>query len=502
MEKRKYTLTISVAWLIALIVIAGVVAGIAYQYHGLVGKAVAAPLKPAPELEGLQNGFIALAERAKPSVVNISSEQKAQERSPEQQSQMDELYREFRRRFGDEFPFQMPTPPQAEPRVSLGSGVIIDAKGFILTSAHVVRGADRVTVTLAEDEQLSAKIIATDPQTDLAVIKIDPKTLKQPLVAAPLGDADKEQVASWVMAIGSPLGLEQTVTVGVISAKNRTFPNPSIPGRPFRDMIQTDAVINPGNSGGPLLNVRGEVIGINTLIVSTTGYSIGLGFAGPINERTKRIVETLKGGEAPTRGQLGVLVRSLNDALKKNYGIDSGAYVNQVTPNSPAEKAGIKDEDIIIEFNGKKIATEDELVQAVEVTKPGTEVPVTVWRSGARVTVTVKVGKVATEKESTVAAVETGKLGVTVKDITAELRKQYSIEAKEGIVVTKADPNGDGARAGLRAGDVIVKINRADISSVADYQSAAAGLKAGDSVVIRAWRGDQINTLTIQALGQ
>jgi serine protease Do len=497
-ERRKYRLTIWVSWIIALVVVLGAVAAVSYQYHGLIGKASAAPIEAPKELETLQQGFINLADRAKPAVVNISTEQKVSEESSGQPD-MDELFKYFRRRFGDEFQFQFPNPPQAEPRRNMGSGVIIDPSGFILTAAHVVRDADRVTVTLADKTELPARVVASDPQTDLAVIKVETKA---PLTAVPLGDSDKERVGSWVMAIGSPLGLEQTVTVGVISAKGRTFPNPNLPGRPFREMLQTDAVINPGNSGGPLLNIRGEVIGINTLIVSTTGVSIGLGFAIPMNRRTEKIIETLRSGAAPTRGQLGVYVRSLDAAMAKVYGVAKGAYVNQVMPGSAAEKAGIKAEDVIVQYGGRRIDNEEELVEAVEQTKPGSEVPVTVVRDGERTTLTVKVGQVPTQKEETAAAAETGKLGITVSDITPQLKERYSTEQKQGVVVTKVDPNGDGARAGLRQGDVIVKINRAEIDSVADYQAAVEKLKAGDAVVIRAWRGDQINTFTIQSLGR
>lgn len=502
MEKRRYAITVSVAWLIALVVVLGAVLGISYQYYGLVSKASAAPLAPqaAPrELASLQQAFISIAEQAKPSVVNISTEQEVKEVPQEQRRVMpDDVLEWFRRHFGDDFDLQMPAP-ERRPVRSLGSGVIITPQGHILTSSHVVRGADRVTVTLAQRKELSAQIVAVDPQTDLAVIKVNPEV---PLRAAPLGNSDDEPVGSWVMAIGSPLGLEQTVTVGVISAKNRSFPNPNVEDRPFREMIQTDAAINRGNSGGPLVNIRGQVIGINTVIVSGTGFNIGLGFAIPINDSTKPIIETLKSGEAPTRGLLGVYIGPVNEAIARVYGVDKGAWVNEVMPDGPAEKAGIQGEDIIVRYGKQEIADEQELVAAVERTKPGTKVPVTVIRAGERKTLTVEIGEVPTGPTAAAEVAATGKLGLTVSNITPQLRQQYSIQPKQGVVVTEADPNGDGARAGLGKGDAIVKVNRMKITSVRDYNAAVKPLNPGDPVVIRAWRGDDLLTLTVRSLGE
>ena len=501
MERGRITLTISVSWMIALVALIAVV-GVLLHHHGLIGNAAAAELKPMTRLESWQDEFIALAEYAKPAVVNISTEQKVEPAATEPQSQLDELFKEFRRRFGDEFQFQLPAPPEAQPRTSLGSGVVIDPQGYILTSSHVVRNAEKITVTLSDQTELDATITAMDPQTDLAVIKVEPKEGKGALTALPLGDASKQQVGSWVMAIGSPLGLEQTVTVGVISAKHRTFENPNVPGRPFREMLQTDAVINPGNSGGPLLNLHGEVVGINTLIVSTTGFSIGLGFASPINPGTQAIIQTLKAGKTPTRGMLGVYIRSVNEAMARVYGIDNGAYVSEVMPDSPAAKAGIEAQDIITQYGDKKVSDEQDLVQAVEQTKPGSEVPVTVFRNGQTKVLTVKIGEVPAQKQATAAPPAVEKLGLTVTDITPQLRESYSIEAKQGVVVTKVAPNSDGARAGLRPGDVIVTINRADIGSLDDYRAAVEKLKPADSVVLRAWRGDRVNVYTILSLGK
>ena len=495
MGERRHGIAISGAWVIALLVVVGAIAGISYRYYGLINTASAAVVEPSKDLMAVQQGLIALADRAKPSVVNISAEQKAAE--PPSDYQLSDLRDQLRRFFGPQF--DLPTPPQQAQPPKGGSGVIIDTRGYILTASHVVKGANRVTVTLADEKKVSAQIVASDPQTDLAVVKIEPP---EHLVPAPLGNADEAQVASWVMAIGSPLGFEQTVTVGVISAVNRTFPNPNVPGRPFRGMIQTDAVINPGNSGGPLLNIRGEVIGINTMIFSNTGTNIGLGFAIPINEANKRIIQSLTAGEEPTRGQLGVYIRSVNEAIASVYGVDKGAFVNNVMPGSPAQAAGIQDEDIIVQYGDRKINSEENLVRAVEETKPKTKVPVTVVRDRERKVLEVTIGEV---KAGTAAAAPTegkSKLGITVANITDALRQQYSIRADRGAVVTKVDPNGDSARAGLQVGDVIAKINRRETASVADYEAAVKLLKPGDPVVMRVWRREDVTTLTIQRLGE
>lgn len=356
MERRRYAISVSLAWLIALVVVLAAIGGVAYRYHGLTSNASAATMEPPKELLTLQEGFVSLAEHAKPSVVNISTEQKVEVKPSGEEGQappgMDELFKFFRKRFGDQFEFPMPVPPQAEPRRSLGSGVIIDPSGYILTSAHVVRGGDKVTVTVMDGKEMPAKIIGSDSQTDLAIIKIESK---EPLVAASLGDADKERVGSWVMAIGSPLGLEETVTVGVISAKNRTFLNPSVEGRPFRGMLQTDAVINPGNSGGPLLNIRGEVIGINTAIATESGGCQGIGFALPVNLAVKVYNQLTQTGKV-SRGAVGIQFnKEEKPELLKAYGASQGVFVRGVTPGGPADKAGLKAGDIITAFNGKPL---------------------------------------------------------------------------------------------------------------------------------------------------
>jgi serine protease Do len=267
-------------------------------------------------------------------------------------------------------------------------------------------------------------------------------------------------------------------------------------------MLQTDAVINPGNSGGPLLNLSGEVIAINTLIVSTTGYSIGLGFAIPIDADNKRIIESLKRGETPMRGQLGVYIRSVDEAIASVYGVEKGAFVDRVMPDSPSEKAGIQPEDIIVQYGDNTINDEEELVRAVEQTKPGMQVPVTVVRDGKRKTLEVTIGQVPTEKTAAAPPAAEDKLGIGVSDITDALREQYKVSPERGVVVTKVDPNGDGARALLQTGDVIVKINRAKTDSVTEYQDAVKQLKTGSAVVMRVWRGEQVFTLTIRSLGE
>jgi Do/DeqQ family serine protease len=476
---------------LVLVVLLGVALGTGvWLGRSGVAQTRAVPLGPALEVQGV---FRQVAAEVIPAVVNITTEQTVSSPGDAQ---------DFYRWFHENFPnAPLPSVPQNELQTSMGSGVIIDPQGYILTNQHVVRGATRITVTLNDGDKYPAQALGTDSRTDLAVVKIEPKG---PVPAAVLGDSSKAQVGYWAIAIGNPFGFEASVTVGVISAKGRTLPNPESPGGPFRDLLQTDAAINRGNSGGPLVDIRGQVIGVNQQIVTggPSGGSIGLGFAIPINARTKEIIETLRESKAVVRGRLGVWLKPVSAAVAKVYGVKEGVLVDWVAENSPA--AGIIElDDILTEYAGQKVTSSDELVSRVEQTAPGTEVPIRLVRDGKPLTVTVKIGALTEEAAApTARPTEAGPLGLTVESITDRWARQYSLPVTTGVVVTTVDSTGDGARAGFRPGDVIIRINRQDIANLAEYRRVVSELKAGEAVVIRVQRGDQSTVLEIDSLSK
>jgi len=437
---------------------------------------------PAEDLSGQPltfDAFRKIAKRMNPAVVNIYTTQIVRGRDPfEDFFGNDDMFRRF---FGDQ-------PERESRQTSLGSGVIIDSNGFVLTNNHVVENADEIRVSMEDTGQpqlngLVAKIVGRDPKTDVALIKITPKV---ELTAAPLGDSDLLQVGDWVIAIGNPFGLGHTVTVGVVSAKGRTL------GGNYDDFIQTDASINPGNSGGPLLNLRGEIIGINTAIASRTGQSAGIGFAVPIN-LAKEIIPQLKASGRVVRGQLGVTIQTQwNDAIAKQFGVDHGALITDVTKDSAADKAGLKRGDVIVEYNGKPLKTGSDLPRMVAVTKPGTDVTLKVVRDQKERTVTVKV---ATMKDTDMALDEDTdekssavELGISVSDLDQQTARQLDLESDQGVLITKVKVNSAAERAGLTRGDVILEINRRTVSSVGDYREVVAKAKPGDTLLFLIFR--------------
>jgi len=489
-----------IKWSWLAVVMLAAVLGLAAGRFSPVSTQTQTPSGPGIEaLAAVENGFVTVVEHVTPTVVNINTEQKVERPSSMLPFGPEDFFRRF---------FDMEEPPSATPRprrqvetqTSLGSGVIVDPKGFIVTNVHVVKGADRITVTLSNGDEYKGKVVGTDPLTDLAVIKVD---AGKPLPAATLGDADQAKVGSWAIAIGSPFGLEQSVTAGVISAKGRSLRAGSRPGQPFRNLLQTDAAINQGNSGGPLINIRGEVIGINQAIYTPTGGNIGIGFAISINADTKRIINLLRQGETPQRGMLGVSVTGLSPAMQDLYKTKEGAYVNEVTPGSAAEKAGIKAEDVIVKYGDTRVAKADDLVAAVQRTAPGTKVSVTVLREGKPLVFEVTVGKLTdgAEPQAEPKEEETSKLGLTVQPLTDALAQKYGLEATKGVVVTGVAPDGDGARAGVQEGDLLLKINHVTINTMEDYRAATATLKKGGSAVIRVLRDGHPVTLSVEDLG-
>jgi len=428
--------------------------------------------------------FVALAKKLKPLVVNISTTQVSEGRGS----------REFSSPFGDEDPFNDfwrrffggPAPRGPQRQRSLGSGFIIDGDGSILTNNHVVENAQKIVVKLAADDQeYEAKVIGRDPKTDIAVIKINAKTN---LPAATLGDSDRLEVGEWVVAIGNPFGLDSTVTSGIVSAKGR-----HIGQGPYDNFIQTDASINPGNSGGPLINLRGEVIGINTAIFSRTGGNMGIGFAIPIN-LAKEVLPQLRGKGKVTRGFLGVLIQKVTPEIAESLGMDkgNGALVANVTKDGPADKAGVKVGDVIIEFDGKEVKDSSDLPIIVARTPVDRRARMKVLRDKKEITLTVSVGELKDE-EVVASAPEKGELGLTVQRLTPQMAESLGLDKPEGVVVTAIEPGSAADEAGIRRGDVIVEVDRKLIRNLDEYKKAIAAIRKGRGVLFLVRRGD--NTL-------
>ena len=426
----------------------------------LFGGAVAAAAQP-PD-------FVSLSQQLKPAVVNIGTAKTVKPKTPMfpgPRGPGSDMFEEFFERFFRDAP-QSPRKQR-----SLGSGFIISEDGYILTNDHVVDGADEIKVKLSDGREFSGEVRGLDPKLDLALIKID---AGEDLPVAKLGESDGIKVGEWVMAIGNPFGLEQTVTVGIVSAKGRV-----IGAGPYDDFIQTDASINPGNSGGPLFNMKGEVVGINTAIVAG---GQGIGFAIPVN-MAKQIIPQLRDEGHVTRGWLGVTVQALNDELAQSFGLESpnGALVNEIVKGSPAEQAGLERGDIIIEYDGKAVNELNDLPRLVAATPVDKTVAVVIFRDGKQRTVKVKIGKLE-DGEQKIAADDKeggGVLGISAANVTPELVERYSLESSDGILITKIDPEGPAAEANLRVGDLIVEADGREIKTVEAFEEVVGKMPSG-----------------------
>jgi serine protease Do len=406
--------------------------------------------------------------RVTPAVVTIRAERKVRaQRNPLMD---DPMLRQF---FGDRVP-QM-QPPQPQVQGSVGSGVIVSPDGYILTNNHVVEGGENIKVVLSDDRTLDAKIVGTDEPSDLAVLKVNASNLP----VLPLGDSDKARVGDVVLAVGNPLDIGQTVTMGIISAKGRQT---TVSNGTFEDFIQTDAPINQGNSGGALVNTNGELIGINSQIASTTGGSIGIGFAIPSNMARNVMEQLIKNGKV-TRGQLGILVRKVDTDLAESLGLKDahGVIVNAVTPGSAADKAGLKRYDVITAIDGTPVTDANSFRNKVAGTAPGTQVTLTVIRDGKEQQIRATLGEFKAEnakdneggtsggKEST------GKLGIAVTPLTPEMAQQLQLpDGTQGLLVRQVEPMGPASEAGIQEGDVIMEVNRQPVRSVDDLKAAVA----------------------------
>ncbi len=459
----------------------------------------AAPVAPVV-VEGMRVSYADVVERTSPAVVRIEAEHKEKASPHMQFPGGDDFFRQF----------QIPVPQQNQrPQIErgMGSGVVVDAGGTILTNNHVVEDADKIKVLMSDNKTYQAKIVGTDKPSDLAVIKIEAENL--PFLN--LGNSDNVRVGDIVLAIGNPLGIGQTVTAGIISAKGRRT---GLSDGSYEDFLQTDAPINRGNSGGALVNLNGELIGINSQILSPGGASggnIGIAFSIPSNMAKSVMDQLLKDGKV-RRGMLGIGIQNLTDETAEQFQSkgNTGVLVNSVKPGSAADNAGIKRGDIITAINGEKIEDNNVLRNKVAGTLPGTEIKLTVMRDGKEIELTAtldefsdggskKAGPNQEEDENGPdQQSQSGKLGLNLQPVTPQIAKQLGLESdSEGLVVSEVDPNGPAAEAGIDRGDVILEINRKPVSSLADVKSALAG-EGGKSVLLLISRKGQTIYMTVK----
>ncbi len=438
--------------------------------------------------------FTSLVENHGAAVVNISASQNNNAMNnqmiPEIQGipENSPFYEFFRRHMQ---PF--PSPRKSEPK-SLGSGFIISSDGYILTNAHVVEAADEITVKLNDKREFVAEIIGTDRKTDIALIKINAADL--PKVTQ--GNPENLKVGEWVVAIGSPFGFEHSVTAGIVSAKGRSLAQEN-----FVPFIQTDVAINPGNSGGPLFNMRGEVVGINSQIYSRTGGFMGLSFAIPINVATE-IADQLKASGKVSRGRIGVMIQEVTKELAESFGLteNKGALVVSVEKGGPADKSGIKARDIILTFNDIKVATSSDLPRIVGNTKPGSKVPLELWRDGAAKVIKVEVGETPADDGSdsrkskqNKKSRESNRIGLILSELTKEQKQQ--LEISNGLLVEDIQP-GIASRSGIRVGDIIVGFNSKDIETIEQFNGLLNQAQSGKNIALLIRRGDMTTFITIK----
>jgi serine protease Do len=435
--------------------------------------------------------FTDVAQVVSPAVVNIGTEKiiKPSDRS----------LRHFQSPFGKDDPFHDfferffgDMPRREFKQRSLGSGFMIDREGFIVTNNHVVENADKIKVKLSNGKEYDADIVGRDPKTDIALVKA--KDLKD-VESLKFGDSDALQVGEWVVAIGSPFGLEHTVTAGIVSAKGRV-----IGSGPYDDFIQTDASINPGNSGGPLVNLKGEVVGINTAIVSRGGGNVGIGFAIPIN-MAQGIISQLRSSGSVTRGWLGVSIQDVTPELAKYYGLkeDRGALVGDVFEGDPADKAGIKAKDVIVEVNGKKIQDSRDLSRVIAEIPVDNTVVVKVIREGSEKTFSITIVERTEDREAQAmpSSAEQTALGMTVAPVTPELAGRYGLSESEGIVVVAVEQESPAAEAEVEEGDLILEMDHKPVKTLDEYEQLVNEVKTGQTVSLLVKRRNGLVALNL-----
>lgn len=496
---------IGTAALAALVLFAGGTAGsyLATKYtvteSGIVPETnpSSAAIATTPTENDLLNPYVAIVKRSSPAVVNIDVEKLVTQQTMVNPFQGNPFFDDF---FGDDFFGPQQNKTRKVPRRGKGSGFIVSKDGYILTNNHVVEDADKIKVTLLDGRSFDAEKVGQDPTFDLAVIRIKAKDLP----VLPLGDSSATEVGELVVAIGNPHGFENTVTAGIISGKNRTL---QAPGVNFQGFLQTDAAINPGNSGGPLIDMHGSVIGINTAIVP---YAQGIGFAIPVNMAKQVMDDLIKHGEV-RRGWLGVTVQPLTASLVEAYKIPvkEGSIIADVQKDSPAEKAGMLRGDVIVKVGDSNVKNSEDVVFAVRNRLAGEKVPFEIYRDGKKMTIEVtlgytgnakkqtKLGEGATSDDKKVSQESTRK-GVTVVLNTPEFSKEHELEETGGVVVIRVDRNSQGRRLGLRAGDVILEINRTKITSIAEWEKVMDSLKDDSAIGLLVSRGGQTLYISVE----
>ncbi|UCF79535.1 MAG: DegQ family serine endoprotease [Candidatus Eiseniibacteriota bacterium] len=432
------------------------------------------------QLQNTSKAFVIIAKMVRPVVVTISSERVVKDLSGFHRnlprSPFDDYFGED---FFDKF-FRRPTPEGELRQRGIGSGVIVSSEGYILTNYHVVSEAEKIRVTLFDDREFDAEVIGTDPKTDVAVIKV--KADKLPV--AKFGSSADTEVGEWVLAIGSPFSeqLEQTVTAGIVSAKGRS----NVGLAEYEDFIQTDAAINPGNSGGALVNLKAEVIGINTAILSRSGGYQGVGFAIPV-EMARKVMEDLVEKGRVVRGWMGVVIQNIDETMAAALGLDeaSGVVISEVSNGSPAEKGGLKQGDIVLDFEGKKVKDTVGLRNAVVETAPGTDVTLRILRDGKPRKITLELGELPAE---TVASAEpqekkVSKIGIEVQTLTPSMASRLGYEDETGVVVTSVTPGSPAQQAGIAQGDLIKEVNKEKVTTTSEYEKALAKSKPGEAAL-------------------
>ena len=501
---EKQCLNTKTANLASRLTIAGTLlfGGVGYMALATPSHVAANPDKAIQHLEQQGQAFSSIAKRLSPAVVSLKVEKKVGPESPSgiapddsSNPLNDELMKRF---FGDRIPDglrQRSLPGPRNPVVGQGSGFVVSSDGYILTNHHVVSEGSKVTVRFHDGREMTAKVVGSDPQSDVAVIKVDAKNL----ATLPLGDSSTTEVGEWVLASGAPFGLTHTLTAGIVSAVGRN----SVGINNYENFIQTDAAINPGNSGGPLVNLKGEAIGINTAIFSKTGGSVGLGFAIPI-DMAKQVYEQILDHGNVVRGYLGVKIQRLNQDLADQFGLkdSQGVLIGDVQKGAPGEKAGLKQADVIVELDGKTVEEAASFRNAIAMRAPGSQVNLTVVRDGQRIAIPVTLEKLP-ENAVTSAVKEAQKSssswGFSVQPLTADLAKKFGYSEGSGVVITEVVPGSAASEAGLEPGMLIQQVNRKKVQSADEFNDLLQQEKEAKSLLLLVSDGKNSSFVVLKA---